>query len=1190
MGTEFIGTRFKEEVKKLPEITSCLLDTFSNLNRILSDGAMALEGVVDSSTPQVTRANVESSIVDGATDDGVKFTRSLRSRSCINYGQFYNSSDDELDTKRPVQDNFSRHSRQSDELSSCTGHQKVSGRWRPKEACRPIIDDAPVFHPSEQEFEDTIGYIASIRHIVEPYGICRIVPPSSWKPPCPLKERSIWEKAKFATRVQQVDKLQNREPMRKKSRNRSNRKRKRRKRLRTAMPCRRDDSDGPEVDEPASDGDERFGFQSGSEYTLEDFEKYADDFKDKYFGIDRRCKGSSSSCDDPELRREPSVDDIEGEYWRMVEKPTEEIEVHYGADLETGKFGSGFPKATLGSQTNCNKYVKSGWNLNNFSRLPGSLLSFEHGDISGVQVPWLYIGMCFSSFCWHVEDHHFYSLNYLHWGAPKVWYGVSGKDALKLEEAMRKHLPALFEEQPDLLNKLVTQLSPSVLKFENVPVFRVVQNSGEFVLTFPRAYHSGFNCGFNCAEAVNVAPVDWLPHGQSAVEIYSEQRRKTSVSHDKLLLGAAREAVKVLWDLLILKQDDPQNERWRSVCGMDGILTNAVQTRVEMERDRRESLSDLSQTRKMSKDFDATQERECFFCFYDLHLSASGCECSPNRFACLNHFKQLCSCDLSRTVFLFRYTMMELNSLIKALEGDKSAIEWWASKELGVVLNSHEQSLEIPAEDKFEVEKPVELNLEAYLGSTNSEEIKAQGSERMLIDINLNVHEANFLEQNPESEIFIDNIRSEAQVMEEIPDMNKPCTGEYEDTAPKYDIPSSRFIEHAKGKHMVLIVQETKQREIPVMEVKREVGSSTYGKNVVLGLPASFGKQRVVREGARVSKKFMETPRQFTCLETGNVKDHGKTDRGREEFDFMRLGEHGAKLGSDHLTSSFFNKSVEEGCHISHISNGLQGFNSDVELLDLGIVVPGSRWCNEKTAFPKGFRSRVRFFSVLDPTQMCSYISEVIDGVFLGPLFKVVVEDCPTESFSHSSARDCWELVRERLNQEILRQRSLGKHNVPPLLSPESLDGLEMFGFSSPSIIRAIKTPNRDHTFSDNWRTRPLIGKLNFGEVDVKDVHEPQTKKLCIGGEHILYQIGESSIMGVTEKTVIRENDVKKEQRGGGEEDEVSFERVQCVLRGLFSKASPDELRLMQRVLGSEKWSSEWRGAYGALLDEIQRL
>ncbi|CAL9063549.1 unnamed protein product [Musa banksii] len=63
----------------------------------------------------------------------------------------------------------------------------------------------------------------------------------------------------------------------------------------------------------------------------------------------------------------------------------------------------------------------------------------------------------------------------------------------------------------------------------------VFRGPEEFVLTFPRAYHAGFNCGFNRAEAVNMAPFDWLPHGQNAVELYREQGRKIST-------GAAREA------------------------------------------------------------------------------------------------------------------------------------------------------------------------------------------------------------------------------------------------------------------------------------------------------------------------------------------------------------------------------------------------------------------------------------------------------------------------------------------------------------------------------------------------------------------------------------------------------------------------------------------------------------------------
>lgn len=126
----------------------------------------------------------------------------------------------------------------------------------------------------------------------------------------------------------------------------------------------------------------------------------------------------------------------------------------------------------------------------------------------------------------------------------------------------------------------VTQLSPSILKSEEVPVYRCVQNKGEFVLTFPRAYHSGFNSGFNCAEAVNVAPVDWLPHGQNAIELYRDQGRKTSISHDKLLLGAAREAVKAQWEIHLLKKNTPDNLRWKSVCGKDGVLSRAFKVSI----------------------------------------------------------------------------------------------------------------------------------------------------------------------------------------------------------------------------------------------------------------------------------------------------------------------------------------------------------------------------------------------------------------------------------------------------------------------------------------------------------------------------------------------------------------------------------------------------------------------------------
>lgn len=45
----------------------------------------------------------------------------------------------------------------------------------------------------------------------------------------------------------------------------------------------------------------------------------------------------------------------------------------------------------------------------------------------------------------------------------------------------------------------------SVFFLYQVPVCRLQQLPGQFVVTFPKAYHGGFSYGFNCGEAVNFA-------------------------------------------------------------------------------------------------------------------------------------------------------------------------------------------------------------------------------------------------------------------------------------------------------------------------------------------------------------------------------------------------------------------------------------------------------------------------------------------------------------------------------------------------------------------------------------------------------------------------------------------------------------------------------------------------------------
>lgn len=40
-----------------------------------------------------------------------------------------------------------------------------------------------------------------------------------------------------------------------------------------------------------------------------------------------------------------------------------------------------------------------------------------------------------------------------------------------------------------------------------------MQRAGEMIVTGPYGYHSGFNCGFNVAEAVNFGTKAWVRYG-----------------------------------------------------------------------------------------------------------------------------------------------------------------------------------------------------------------------------------------------------------------------------------------------------------------------------------------------------------------------------------------------------------------------------------------------------------------------------------------------------------------------------------------------------------------------------------------------------------------------------------------------------------------------------------------------------
>lgn len=66
-----------------------------------------------------------------------------------------------------------------------------------------------------------------------------------------------------------------------------------------------------------------------------------------------------------------------------------------------------------------------------------NLLDVLGQKVPGVNTAYLYLGMWKASFAWHLEDVDLYSINYIHFGAPKQWYSISQADARRFEAAMR---------------------------------------------------------------------------------------------------------------------------------------------------------------------------------------------------------------------------------------------------------------------------------------------------------------------------------------------------------------------------------------------------------------------------------------------------------------------------------------------------------------------------------------------------------------------------------------------------------------------------------------------------------------------------------------------------------------------------------------------------------------------------------
>ncbi|XP_061094946.1 lysine-specific demethylase 4A [Conger conger] len=187
------------------------------------------------------------------------------------------------------------------------------------------------------------------------------------------------------------------------------------------------------------------------------------------------------------------------------------------------------------------------WNIGRLNTILDTVERESGIKIKGVNTPYLYFGMWKTTFAWHTEDMDLYSINYLHFGEPKSWYCVPPEHGKRLERLAKGFFPGSAQSCEAFLRHKMTLISPSILKKYGIPFEKITQEAGQFIVTFPYAYHAGFNHGFNCAESTNFATQRWIEYGKQAT-----------------LCTCRKDMVKISMDVFVRKFQPDRYKQWKA--------------------------------------------------------------------------------------------------------------------------------------------------------------------------------------------------------------------------------------------------------------------------------------------------------------------------------------------------------------------------------------------------------------------------------------------------------------------------------------------------------------------------------------------------------------------------------------------------------------------------------------------------
>jgi len=264
--------------------------------------------------------------------------------------------------------------------------------------------------------------------------------------------------------------------------------------------------------------------------------------------------------------------------------------------------------------------------------------------------------MLFSTFCWHYEDNLLCSISYNHVGCSRTWYGIPGLERHDMERIARKFiLPKHVCRNEDHLRKQTSMFSPDLLVQHGLSVCRTIQRPGDFIITWPGAFHSGFSHGCSVSESVNFALADWLPWGFAAIRMYTKVGRKPVLQHADLILNYVDNALQRL-------------ENCSDVHSDDFFFQAALRFLIQEERAARQDLITFASRVECLDKKELVDS--CSICNFSLDLSFFTCHCKPKQRLCWLHLQDhrgAVKRNPCRVSLFIRYTIDELQDRFERL-------------------------------------------------------------------------------------------------------------------------------------------------------------------------------------------------------------------------------------------------------------------------------------------------------------------------------------------------------------------------------------------------------------------------------------------------------------------------------------------------------------------------------------------